>query len=80
MAIKQVRIGKVEPRFSNARKVDLGDFVMRKLAERDPSLTAGQIRKVCSHLYSRLRTKRGVGQFLGQKNISAIGRMASGDY
>lgn len=61
-----------EARFTNARKRDLGDFIMRQLQERDPSLTAANVRKVCSHLYSRLRTKKGVEEFLGQRNLAGI--------
>lgn len=61
-----------EKRFTNARKKDLGDFVMRQLQQRDPSLTAANVRKVCSHLYSRLRTKKGVEEFLGQRQIAGI--------
>ena len=67
-----IPFGKKEQRFTNARKVDLGDFVMRKLVERDRTLTAAQVRKVCSHLYTRLRTKRGAKEFLGQRNIASI--------
>ena len=59
-------------RFTNARKKDLGDFIMRELQKRDPSLTANGVRKVCSHLYSRLRTKKGVEEFLGQRNLAGI--------
>lgn len=61
-----------EPRFTNARKVDLGDFIMRELAKRDPSLTAANVRRVCSHLYTRLRSRKGAEQFIGQKNLAAI--------
>lgn len=45
--------------FTGARKIDLGDFIMRKLYERDRTLSEAQIRMVCSHLYNRLRTKKG---------------------
>lgn len=60
------------PRFTNARKIDLGDFVMRALTDRDPSLTAADVRKICSHLYTRLRTKEGAQDFIGQANLKAI--------
>lgn len=59
-----------EKRFTNARKRDLGDFIMRQLQERDPSLTVANVRKVCSHLYTRLRTKEGAAEFLEQKRLS----------
>ena len=60
-----------EPRFTNARKRDLGDFVMRQLVQRDATLTANQIRKVCSHLYTRLRTKEGAKELARQRELAA---------
>lgn len=59
-----------EPRFTNARKVDLGDFVVRSLLLRDPSLKAGEVRKVCNHLYGRLRTKAGLLQLAKLRDMT----------
>lgn len=60
-----------EPRFTNARKRDLGDFVIRQLLLRDSALTPSMVRKVCSHLYTRLRGKEGAEDFRRQMVVAA---------
>lgn len=56
-------------RFTNPRKRDLGNYIIRELIRRDATLTPDNVRMVCSHLYTRLRTKKGKADFAIQATM-----------